>query len=185
MNEKKLRILLAEVNPGEAASALRTLYPDGQDGLELTNVSSVATLIATLEIVNPEVIFLDLSLAQPDPLEEVRRVHRSAPEAPLILLADGSDKNYAVRCLAQGAQDYLLKGFIDSRTMERVLRTALEHNTLEGLADFLRDALTGLYTRDGFLALGERAVETAKSRASTLVLLCMSAFGKAHCRAQL
>src|SRR6266852_9095798 len=92
----------------------------------------------------------------------------------LSLLADGSDKNYAVRCLAQGAQDYLLKGFIDSRTMERVLRAALEHNTLEGLADFLRDALTGLYTRDGFLALGERAVETAKSRASTLVLLCMS-----------
>src|SRR6266852_3793147 len=91
----------------------------------------------------------------------------------LSLLADGSDKNYAVRCLAQGAQDYLLKGFIDSRTMERVLRTALEHNTLEGLADFLRDALTGLYTCEGFLTLGERAMESAKRNDSTLVLLYM------------
>src|SRR5216684_3864598 len=67
MNEKKLRILLAEGDSGETAAALRELYPEGQDGLELTNVSAVSTLIATLEIVNPEFIFLDLSLAHPDP----------------------------------------------------------------------------------------------------------------------
>jgi len=106
MNEKKLHVLLAEAYPDETASALRALYPEGRDGLELTNVSSVSTLIATFEIVNPEVIFLDLSLVQPDPLDGVRRVHRSAP---LIVLADSSDKNSAVRSLSQGALDYLLK----------------------------------------------------------------------------
>jgi PleD family two-component response regulator len=174
MSEKKLRILLAERHPGEAAEALRELYPLGQDGLELTNVSSVSTLIATLEIANPEVIFLDLSLAHPDPLDAVRHVHRSAPAVPLIVLADGSHKNCAVQSLSQGALDYLLKGFIDPRTLERVLRAALEQNTLEGLADLLRDSLTGLYTREGFLTLGEHAMETAKSRESTLVLLCLT-----------
>jgi len=111
--------------------------------------------LATLEIVNPEVIFVDLSLAHPDPLEAVRRVHRSAPEVPLIVLAYGSDKNCATQSLSQGALDYLLKGFIDTRT------------------DLLRDSFTGLYIRDGFLTLGKRAIETAKRRKSTLVLLCM------------
>ncbi len=173
MSEKKLRILLAEGHPDETAEALRALYPGGQDGLELTNVSSVSTLIATLEIANPEVILLDLALAQPDPVDVVRRVHRSAPAAPLIVLADPGDKNCAVRCLGQGALDYLLKGFIDPRALERALRPALERNTLDGLADLLRDSLTGLYIRDGFLTLGERAMEAAKSRESTLVLLCM------------
>lgn len=173
MNEKKLRVLLAEGDHGETATALHTLYPAGQDGLELTNVSSVSTLIATLEIVNPEVIFLDLSLGYPDPLEAARRVHRSAPAVPLIVLADRSDMDCAERSLKQGTQNYLLKGFIDPRTLERVLRAALEHNTLEGLADLLRDSLTGLYTRDGFLTLGERAMETARKRESTLVLLCL------------
>jgi hypothetical protein len=67
MNGKKLHILLAEAHPDETACALRALYPDGQGGLELTNVSSVSTLIATLEIVNPEVIFLDLALASLGP----------------------------------------------------------------------------------------------------------------------
>ena len=171
---KKLRILLAEGSPGEAACGLRALYAEGQDGLELTHVSSVSTLVATLEIVNPEIIFLDLALAHPDALETVRRVHRSAPAVPLIILADASEKDCAIRSLSQGTQDYLLKGFIDSRTLERVLRAALERNTVEGLADLLRDSLTGLYTRDGFLTLGEYAMETAKSRASTLVLLCMT-----------
>jgi two-component system, cell cycle response regulator len=173
MNEKKLHVLLAEAHPDEIASTLHALYPEGQNGLELTNVSSISTLIATLEIVNPEVIFLDLALAQPDPLDGVRRVHRSAPAVPLIVLANSSEKNCAVRCLSQGALDYLLKGFIDSQTLERTLRAALEHNMLEGLADLLRDPLTKLYTRDGFLTLGESAMETARKRESTLVLLCM------------
>ncbi len=174
MNEMKLRILLAEGDPGETASALHALYPEGHNGLKLTNVSSVSTLIATLEIVNPEVIFLDLTLAHSDPLEAVRRVHLSAPAVPLIVLADASDKDCAARSLSQGALNYLIKGFIDSRSLERVLRAALERNTLEGLADLLRDPLTGLYIREGFLTLGERAMETAKRSESTLVLLCMS-----------
>jgi len=183
MNEMKLRILLAEGNPGEAASALRMLYPEGQDGLELTNVSSVSTLIATLEIVNPEIIFLDLDLAHPNALDAVRRVHCSAPAVPLIVLADASDKDCAARSLSQGALNYLIKGFIDTRTLERVLRAALERNTLEGLADLLRDSLTGLYIREGFLTLGERAMETAKRSESTLVLLCMSIENLAALRA--
>jgi diguanylate cyclase (GGDEF)-like protein len=163
---------------------LRALYPEGQDGLELTSVSGVSTLIASLEIVNPEVIFLDLSLARPDPVDAVRRVHRSAPAVPLIVLADGSEKNSAVRSLSQGALDYLLKGSIDPRTLERVLRAALEHNTLDGLADLLRDSLTGLYIREGFLTLGERAMEAAKNRESTLVLLCMRIENLAALRAE-
>ena len=68
MNKRKLHILIAEQDPGETAPALHALYPEGQDRLELTTVSSVATL----EIVNPEVIFLDLALAHPNPLGAVR-----------------------------------------------------------------------------------------------------------------
>ena len=173
MNEKKLRILVAEGNPGEIAPALRSLYPEAQDSLDLTVVSGVSILIATLDIVNPEVIFLDLALTHPAPMDAVRRVQRSAPAVPLIVVAGASDKDCAVNSLSHGAQDYLLKGFIDSRTLERVLRAALERNTLEGLADLLRDPLTGLYTRDGFLTLGARAMEMAKNRGSTLVLLCL------------
>lgn len=172
MTGKKFRVLLAEGHPGEAAESLRELYPGPGSTLELSVVSSLPILLATLELVPPETIFLDLFLCRPDPLEGVRRVHRAAPSIPLIVFADLADKSYAARSLSEGAIDYLLKGFMDTRTLERVLRTALERNTLEGLADLLRDQLTGLYNRDGFTTLGIRSMETAMRSGGTLVLLC-------------
>lgn len=172
MSGKKFRVLLAESGSGEAADSLRMLYPGPDSTLELSVVSTVSTLLATIELAAPETIFLDLSLGKPDPLEAVRRVHRAAPGIPLIVFADIADKSYAARSISEGAIDYLLKGFMDTRTLERVLGTALERNTVEGLADLLRDKLTGLYNRDGFTTLGTRAMETAARSGGTLILLC-------------
>ena len=114
----------------------------------------------------------------------MRRVHRSAPGVPLIVLAGQSDKDRVGQCLSQGALDYLLKGFIDTCALERVLRTALERNTMEGLADLLRDPLTGLYTRDGFLTLGDCVLEAAVRRESSMVLLCVRIENLATLRAE-
>jgi len=172
MSGKKFRVLLAETAPGEAAESLRSLYPGPESALELNVVSTLPTLVATIELAAPETIFFDLSLGKPDPLEAVRRVHRAAPGIPLIVFAEVADKSYAARSISEGAIDYLLKGFMDTRTMERVLRTALERNTLKGLADLLRDQLTGLYNREGLTTLGTRSMETALRSGGTLVLLC-------------
>jgi diguanylate cyclase (GGDEF)-like protein len=172
MTAKRFRVLLAESTPGEAVESLRALYPEPDSELELSVVSTMPTLLATIELADPETIFMDLSLGRPDPLNAVRRVHRAAPGIPLIVFADVADKTYASRSISEGAIDYLLKGFMDSRTMERVMRTALERNTLEGLADLLRDPLTGLYNRDGFATLGMRSMDTARRSGGTLVLLC-------------
>src|SRR6202158_244077 len=67
----------------------------------------------------------------------------------------------------------MLKGFIDSRPLDRGLRGALERNTFEGLADLLRDPITGLYTRDGLLTLGTRCQEEAPRTGRKLALLCV------------
>ncbi len=173
MIQKKLRILLAEAGSGEATSGLRSLYNESEANLELTTVSSVASLIATIRIADPEVILLDLSLTERDkPLDAVRRVSRCAPGVPLIVLADPADKHYAAQCLTHGAMDYLLKGFLDTRTLDRVVRSALQRNTLEGLADLLRDDATGLYSREGMLTLGSRFQEEARRTGGSLVLIC-------------
>jgi two-component system, cell cycle response regulator len=172
MAGKKFRVLLAGGSPGEAAESLRALYPWPDSTLELSLVSMLSMPVATIELAAPETIFLDLSIGRPDPLEAVRRVHRAAPSIPLIVFAGLADKSYATRSLSEGAIDYLLKGFMDTRTFERVLRTALERNILEGLADLLRDQVTGLYNRDGFTALGTRSMETARRSGGMLVLVC-------------
>jgi diguanylate cyclase (GGDEF)-like protein len=173
MRDKKLRVLLAEESSGEAAAALRALFPENPENLELTVVSTVSALIATIEIVRPELILLDLLLAKPDPIGVVRLVHRTAAAVPLIVIVDEENKSYVTKSLSQGALDSLQKGRMDPLTLERVFRAALEHNTLEGLADLLRDSVTRLYIRDGLHTLGARTMEIAKRNGSSLVLLCL------------
>ena len=172
MSERSLRILLAENPPGEAGTSLRLLFPENEQRLDLTVVSCIATLFPTIHVVAPEVVLFDLSLAQPDPLEVVRRVHRSAPDVPLVVLVAEHERELAEQSIREGAQNYLIKGSMDPMTMDRVLRAALERNTLEGLADLLRDPITGLHAREGFETLGNRALDFAKQKNSTCVLVC-------------
>jgi diguanylate cyclase (GGDEF)-like protein len=172
MTQKKIRILLAGDDACETAETVRGLFPDSAGGLDLTVVSTMATLIPTIKTVDPELILLDLALSLREPLDAVHRVHRSAPGIPLVVLADPALKQYAAQSLSEGAMDYVLKGFIDAKTLGRVLRTAMERNTFEGLADLLREPMTGLYTREGLLTLGERCLEEAQRTGGAMVLVC-------------
>jgi hypothetical protein len=62
---------------------------------------------------------------------------------------------------------------MDARTLDRVLRAALERNTMHALTDMMRDPVTNLYTRDGFLTVGSRPVEEGHSTNGSLVLICV------------
>ena len=172
MTQKKVRILLAESGEGDTAETLRALFAESEGELDLAVVGTIATLIPTIRIVDPEIILLDLALSLRNPLDAVRLVHRSAPGTPLVILADPSQKQYAAQSLSEGAMDYVLKGFMDARTLDRILRSALARNTFEGLADLLRDPTTGLYSREGMLTLGARCQEEAQHTGGTLVLIC-------------
>ena len=170
--KRRLRLLLAEGSSGEVAAALHGLYAGTDPGLDLTVVSTVATLLATIKVVDPEAILLDLSMSLREPMDAVHLVHRTAPGVPLVVFTDPADKEQGIRSLAEGAIDFLLKGHIDERTLERVMRAALERNTLKGLTDLLRDPVTGLYSRDGFVTIGRRRHEEALRAGSSLVLIC-------------
>jgi DNA-binding NarL/FixJ family response regulator len=97
MTQKKVRILLAEDDAAETVDTLGALYPDSTGGLDLTVVSTMATLIPTVKMVDPELILFDLELSLSDPLDAVHLVHRSAPGIPLVVLADPAKKSYAAQ----------------------------------------------------------------------------------------
>jgi diguanylate cyclase len=165
--------LLAGDRNGKAAQSFRALFAAPEHLLELTAVSTVATLLATLGVVSPEVIVLDLDLTHPSPRETVRRVHRAAPGIPLVVLADEGQKEDAQQALSEGAIDYILRDFMDHAALTRIFRGAMQRNTFEGLADLLRDQATGLYTRDGFLTVGSNTLDVARRNEGSLALFCV------------
>ena len=61
----------------------------------------------------------------------VRRAHAVAPRIPLVVLTGMDDEMLASQALQEGAQDYLIKGQIDARSLLRSLRYAVERKAME------------------------------------------------------
>src|ERR1700741_5159570 len=57
----------------------------------------------------PDVVIVDISLAQGDGLELVRDVHAQQPELPMLVLSMHDELIYAERLLAAGASGYIMK----------------------------------------------------------------------------
>jgi len=84
---------------------LRSLFPDDESALELTLVSTISILLPTIQLVGPEVLFLDLAASGQDAMATVRAVHRAAPSLPLITLAASPEKEIAEQSVKEGALD--------------------------------------------------------------------------------
>ena len=55
-----------------------------------------------------DAVLLDLSLPETPGLAALERLHRAAPETPIVVLSDLADEAMAVDALRRGAQDYLI-----------------------------------------------------------------------------
>ena len=56
----------------------------------------------------------------------MRRVRKLAPQVPLIVLTGRDDDAAVAEAMLEGAQDYLVKGQIETRALPRALRHAIE-----------------------------------------------------------
>ena len=61
----------------------------------------------------------------------MRRAHAAAPRVPLVVLTGLDDESLAAQALQEGAQDYLIKGQIETRGLLRALRYAIERKIME------------------------------------------------------
>src|SRR3979411_215282 len=64
---------------------------------------------AAIRALAPDVVIVDISLAQGDGLELVRDVHAQRPELPMLVLSMHDELIYAERLLAAGASGYIMK----------------------------------------------------------------------------
>jgi DNA-binding NarL/FixJ family response regulator len=71
---------------------------DGERALELTRQ------------LKPDVVLLDIRMADSDGLTALSRIKAEAPNVPVLLLSSYDNPTYVARAVALGAQGYLLKG---------------------------------------------------------------------------
>ncbi|MGC1688256.1 MAG: EAL domain-containing protein [Candidatus Acidiferrales bacterium] len=132
MSKKPIKtVLLVEDNPGDARLLREMLNVDGSRQIELRHAECMGDAEKLLAEQAVDMILLDLGLPDAQGLVVVRRARAAAPRIPLVVLTGMDDEMLATQALQEGAQDYLIKGQIESRALLRALRYAVERKFTE------------------------------------------------------
>ncbi len=127
MHEKKLAILLVEDNPADARLIELLLASRPHEPTIIRRAPTLADARAAIASGPlPDIILLDTGLPDAAPEETVGLVQAMAPTVPIVVLSGQSDESVAIRAVREGAQDYLVKGRIDSELLSRAVRYAME-----------------------------------------------------------
>ena len=144
MERGATRVLLVEDNPGDVRLVEVMLREAGGEGLWLTVADCMTDALQCLQKGAIDLVLLDLVLPDGEGLANVRRIRASAPHLPLVVLSGLGDEELAIQALHVGAQDYLVKGHVDSHLLVRSIRYAIERFEQERLYRLVADNATDL-----------------------------------------
>jgi PAS domain S-box-containing protein len=125
-----ISLLLVEDNPADAYLLIDMLE---EAELEQWGVIHAKTLKLAIEALNRQsfdVILLDLSLPDSKGLNTITNIRHVAPNIPIVVLTGTDDRQLALQAVAQGAQDYLVKGKISTDVLVRVIHYAIERGKI-------------------------------------------------------
>jgi len=128
------KVLLIEDNPADARLIGEMLREAEAKGLafELVWADSLAAGAQRLHEGGIDVILLDLGLPESSGLDTLRRLLEHEPRAPTLVVLSGlTDEDVALQALQSGAEDYLVKGQVDSALLVRSIRYAIGRSQAE------------------------------------------------------
>jgi signal transduction histidine kinase len=189
MNQARIKtLLIVEDNPGDARLLREMLGEEPGHDVEMAFAATMSEAESILAANSFDMILLDLGLPDAQGMTAIRRTRAVAPTVPLVVLTGMDDESIAAQSLQEGAQDYLIKGQVESRSLVRALRYATERKRLEKLKDEfvstvsheLRTPLTSIAASLGLLmgnasgtlpAPAARLIEIAHNNSQRLVRL--------------
>lgn len=102
------RVLIVDDHPIVRQGLRRMIEPE-PDLVVCGEVQTEREARAAIRALVPDVVIVDISLAQGDGLELVRDVHAQYPDLPMLVLSMHDELIYAERMLAAGASGYIMK----------------------------------------------------------------------------
>jgi PAS domain S-box-containing protein/putative nucleotidyltransferase with HDIG domain len=136
VENKPINVLLIEDNPRDAKLIQEMLAEEGGTRFKLECVDRLSSGLERLVANNIGLVLLDLGLPDSQGFETFAKAYGEAPRVPIVVLSGVADENLAIRTVQKGAQDYLVKGDLDSYTLLRAIRYAIERKRAE---DSLRE----------------------------------------------
>jgi diguanylate cyclase (GGDEF)-like protein len=170
-----LHILLLEDDRGDMLLLQEGMRDVSQYKVRWTVVASLAGALEHLQAGSFDVILMDLNLLDSQGLDTFLKVQAAAEQLPIVVLTGLDDESLAIQAVRGGAQDYVVKGVVAMGLLSRSISYAIERQRLQAelRSLSLRDSLTGLYNRRGFITLAEEQFKLARRNCQALsVILC-------------
>ncbi|WP_374034275.1 response regulator [Bdellovibrio bacteriovorus] len=178
---KPLNILLVEDND-EHAFIISRYIRRVKDVPEIT-LDRAAMLKTALQLIDTkryDLVLLDLRLPDSDLDETLPRMQAILPDAPIIILSALEDREFALRKVHEGAQDYLCKSELTSEAMVRGIYAAIERKSAEVLMrqqfeqmqtlfDFSKFVMTEAYPEQMIEHLRQSALKCLKLSAVEMI----------------
>ena len=126
-----VRVLMVEDSPADARFIKEMLLEMGNLRSSVTHVQTLSEAIRHLETISSDIVLLDVTLPDSEWPNTMLSVIRCAPDVAVVILTGLDDEVRAVQSLKEGAQDYLVKGDINSRLLCRTMQHAIERQGLK------------------------------------------------------
>lgn len=131
MGQSEIRVLLVEDNPGDVRLIQELLKEANGSKFEFAHLPRLAELESRLLSFHAHILLLDLGLPESQGLESLIKTKAIASHLPIVILTGLFGDELGVEAVANGAQDYLVKGRIDGPLLERAIRYAIERRRVE------------------------------------------------------
>jgi len=176
---ERLRLLVVDTTADQAAALgdrLRRRVGGHADVLVRDTVPRVRSALLERAV---DCVVLHLPAGDDDAPQALDAVLSSAPDVPVVVLADTDEESIALRAIRDGAQDFLIEPVADPETLDRAIRYAIERKRAAArLAhQALHDPLTGLPNRVLLLDRLNVAIGRARRHPTSLALLFLDLDG--------
>jgi PAS domain S-box-containing protein len=131
------RVLLLEDADADARAVESLLRQFSFDVSRSRRLSDALTALRSDEF---DVVLADLGLPDSTGLDTLEALRQHAVGLPIVVMTGHDDESTAVRAVAAGAQDYLIKGSTDAGTLARSLRYAVERGRAQAAIGAISEA---------------------------------------------
>ncbi len=166
-------LLLVQDNPGDVGQ-VRSMLEAGPAGqFHVTHVRSLGAAQEALSSEDFSIVLLDLSVQDAHERIAIDALLQTAPQVPFVVIGEWHEQRRALEAVHAGVHDFVMKRELDSATLGRSLRYAIEKKRAEGrLANLAHyDQLTQLPNRTLFQQRLEQAVLRAELASEQVGLL--------------
>jgi signal transduction histidine kinase len=143
MDEKHLKILLVEDNPGDVYLIMELLKTSGLHFI-VERSSSLADAIKMAGNADYDAVLLDLGLPDSFGLDTLKKFQQTKINAPVVVLTGLDDEEIAIGTVKEGAQDYLIKSNLTGDNIIRAIRYGIERMKLYREIAVAKEALQTL-----------------------------------------